>query len=149
MNGDHGTLNTGAAVLPIPQGTVRPLPRCSVYQSRGENNRKSWAGSGSLINYSSLLIHLVFYLWPVSWVKPLVFWGRGLPHHVACGISGPWPGMESMPPAVGGQSLNRTSREIPGLCLFLWMIYKLNCMLLILNDLARVNMSCKAKYRFT
>ena len=55
-----------------------PMPRCGVEQSRDKNNHRSWARSGSLINYSSLLINLFFYLWPVSWVKPFVFWGRGV-----------------------------------------------------------------------
>ena len=35
-------------------------------------------------------------------------------HHVACGILVPWPGIESVPPAVEAWSLNHwTAREVP------------------------------------
>ena len=38
-----------------------------------------------------------------------------LPHHTAWGILAPLTGMEPMPPALEGQSLNHwTAREVPG-----------------------------------
>ena len=61
-------------------------------------------------------VSLGFFAWdPLRRVGPLLFvclW----PHHAACRILVPWPGIEPVPPAVEAWSLNHwASREVPEL----------------------------------
>ena len=60
-----------------------------------------------------------FCCWRMGWsfCLFLIFW----PHHAACGILVPWPGIEPAPPAVEAWSLNYwTAREVPGWAGLMW-----------------------------
>ena len=68
----------------------------------------------SLSFFSNILVanhFLMIFFWNFQFFKKLLFFFW--PHHVACGILVPQPGIKPVPPALGVQSLNHwTSREV-------------------------------------